>query len=133
MPLDNPRGGAGYAAEFQSSALPWMTSSLAPAAGSPNLYKFNYVSRFVSLINQSTGSISMAATYNGITKSSNKVVVPAGQSLTLEWRLTQLFVQSEGGASAPFTLAAGLTTIRSQDFPLITGSYSDGTNWAGVG
>lgn len=49
MSLNNPQGGLGYAAEFQSSALPFVTSSTAPAAGSPVRFDFPKVSRFITV------------------------------------------------------------------------------------
>lgn len=133
MPLGNPTAGTGYAAEFQSSALPWMTSSTAPASGSPTRYTFPMVSRFITLVNQSTGSLSLGVTWRGVATSSNKVIVPAASSISFEWRVTQVFVQSEGAAGGSFSLAVGLTTVPQNAMPQLTGSAPDGTNWQGVG
>jgi len=138
MPLGNPYGGAGYAAEFQSSALPWMTSSIAPATPTPMTLKFGMVTRFVSVTNLSTGTIAqgpnlqVGVTYNGLAHSTNYTTILPGQTLTLEWRITQLFLQSSSGPCS-FSVAAGLTTIPLQNFFNITGSAPDGTNWPGVG
>src|SRR5579863_2489610 len=132
MPLGNPSGGAGYAAEFQSSALPWMTSSVAPAAPNPMRIQFGMVTRFITIQNtSSTVSLSFAVTYNGCAKGTNKYILTAEQQITLEWRITQLFIQGEGGTPT-FSLAAGLTTIPPQNFYNVTGSAPDGTNWPGV-
>lgn len=137
MPLGNPTGGAGYAAEFQSSALPWMTSSVAPTTPNPMKINFGMVTRFVTLTNLSTGSIGtapnlqVAVTYNGAANGTNYLSVLPGQTLYLEWRILQMFLQSSSG-NCPFSLAAGLTTIPPQNFFQITGS---GPNiaWPGVG
>lgn len=133
MPLGNPQGGAGYAAEFQSSALPWLTSSVAPASPNPMKIGFKMVTRFINITNTDAANpLSFSVTYAGAAKATNKYILPKGQSLTLEWRITQLFIQGEGGTAA-FSLAAGLTTIPIQNFFNITGSAPDGTSWPGVG
>lgn len=135
MPLGNPPGGASYAAEFQSSALPWLTSSAAPASPSPMQVKFAMVTRFITVSNldqAGNNNLQFGVTYNGVAKQTNVFTLLPGQSITLEWRITQLFLQGVGGP-ANFSLAAGLTTVRQQDFMLITGSFPDGTNWPGVG
>jgi hypothetical protein len=138
MPLGNPQGGAGYAAEFQSSALPWMTSSIAPTAPNPMKINFGMVTRFVALTNLSTGSIAngpnlqCAVTYYGAARATNFVTILPGQTLYLEWRITQVFLQSSAG-SCSFSLAAGLTTIPLQNYYNLTGSAADGTAWPGIG
>jgi hypothetical protein len=134
MPLGNPTGGGSYAAEFQSSALPWLTSSIAPASPNPMQVKFQMVTRFVTVYNSdSANNLSFGVTYNGMKSSvGNKITLKPGQQMSLEWRITQLFLQGEGGTAA-FSLAAGLTTVPPQNYFQITGSAPDGTNWPGVG
>jgi len=133
MPLGNPQGGAGYAAEFQSSALPWMTSSVAPAGPNPMKINFGMVTRFITIMNTDASlPLSFAVTYYGAARSTNKFILPKGASLTLEWRITQMWIQGEGGTAA-FSLAAGLTTVPPQNFYNMTGSAADGTNWPGIG
>ena len=117
MPLGNPTGGGSYAAEFQSSALPWLT-------------------RFVTVTNLDASggnNLQFGVTYNGMKAAvGNFITLLPGQSMTIEWRITQLFLQGAGGV-ASFSLAAGLTTIPPQNYFQITGSAPDGTNWPGVG
>lgn len=134
MPLGNPQGGAGYAAEFQSSALPWLTSSVAPASPNPLKIAFSMVTRFITISNTDAANpLQFGVTYNGMKgPQSNFFTLAKGQSLTLEWRITQLFLQGSGGTAA-FSLAAGLTTIPLQNFYNLTGSSPDGTNWPGIG
>jgi hypothetical protein len=136
MPLDNPRGGIGYAAEFQSSALPWLTSSVAPAAGSPISYAFPKVTRFLTITNRDAAfanSLSFGFTYNGVKFSSNKFVLQGGQSVTIEIRIKELWLQGETGTPA-FSVCAGLTTVDARDMPLLSGTLQDGTpGWPGVG
>lgn len=137
MPLGNPTGGIGYAAEFQSSALPWVTSSVAPAKGSPLEIDFAKVTRFITVANRdpsTTGSISFGFTLNGMKDAtSNKYILNGGQIVTLEVRIKSLWIQSEVG-SGPYSLLAGLTTVMAGDMPLLSGTLPDGSaGWPGVG
>ena len=134
MPLDNPKGGFGYAAEFQSSALPWLTSSQAPNNGSPVEIDFQTVARFITIgctSAVSTDKISFGVTLNGI-KGGNRVVINAGQTLTFEWRVQKIWVQAENGNNPAYTIGAGLTTVLTM--PQLSGTLMDGSpGWQGVG
>lgn len=137
MPLGNPVGGIGYAPEFQSSALPWVTSSVAPAKGSPLEIDFAKVTRFLTISNRdpsTTGSISVAFTLNGSKDAqSNKFIINGGQTVTLEIRIKSLWIQGEVG-TGPYSLCAGLTTVAAGDMPLLSGTLPDGSaGWPGVG
>jgi hypothetical protein len=128
MPLGNPPGGASFAAEFQSSALPWMTSSI--VTSSPQEWDFAMVTRFVTVVNSGSGSLKLGVTSLGV-QGTNYVTVPGATQLTLEWRCTKVFIA--GTVGVPYSLAVGLTTIPAGNFPNLTGSFPDGTNWPGVG
>jgi len=133
MPLDNPQGGIGYAAEFQSAALPWITSSIAPTQGSPARWDFPYVTRFINVVNLGTGTMSIGATWSGVANTNNKVFIPVNSSLTFEWRVSSIFVQGESG-NPQYSLAVGLTTIPSRNMPQLSGTLDSGlAGWQGVG
>lgn len=133
MTNDNPKGGIGYAAEFQSSALPWVTSSTAPSAGSPVRFDFPKVSRFLIVSNLGNTTLSFGFTRNGVVLTNNKYVLSGSQAITIETRVKQLWLQGEGGTPA-FTLFAGLTNIDASAMPQLTGSLADGSQgWVGVG
>lgn len=136
MPLDNPNGGVGYAAEFQSSALPWVTSSVAPASGSPVRYDFAKVARFITISNRdatASNSMSVGFTYNGIKNSNNKFIISGGQTVTFELRVKSIWVQGEGG-TPNYSIVAGLTTINAKDMPTLSGTLENGSaGWPGVG
>ncbi len=139
MPLDNPGTGIGAISEFQSSALPWVTSSVAPATGSPVRLDFPKVTRFISVSNTSLsgsaggGSLSFGFTRNGVKNSSNKYVLGAQQQITLELRVKSLFLQGETGTPS-FSVCAGLTTIDARNMPQLSGTLDGGgAGWSGVG
>lgn len=130
--MDNPKTGFGHAAEFQSSALPWVTSSVAPAAASgPVRHDFPKVARFITVSNRdgAANTLSFGFTYNGVKFSNNKFVLGAGQSLTLELRVKSIWVQGETG-TPNYSVLAGLTTVDARDMPELTGSVG---GWTGVG
>jgi len=134
--LDNPKGGIGYAAEFQSSALPWVTSSTSPAAGSPVRFDFPKVTRFITVVNRDatfTNTISFGFTRAGVVSTNNKYVLMGGQSITLELRVKELYLQGETGTPA-YSVCAGLTNIDKNNMPILTGTLPSGdAGWAGIG
>lgn len=136
MSLDNPKGGIGYAAEFQSSALPYVTSAISPAAGSPARYEFPKVTRFITIINRDTtitNTLSFGFTRAGVVSTNNKFILGGGQQMTLELRIRDLWLQGETGTPA-YSLCAGLTNIDRANMPLLTGTLPSGDpGWTGVG
>lgn len=136
MPLDNPKSGIGSVSEFQSSALPFVTSSTAPAAGSPVRFSFPKVTRFITISNTSPtagNTLSFGFTRLGVTTSNNKYILSGSQTITLELRIRDLWLQGEG-STPTFSLCAGLTNIDSSGMYVLTGTLSDGTpGWSGVG
>lgn len=131
--LNNPSGGTGYAAEFQSSALPWVTSSTAPASGSPVRYDFGKVTRFITVSNLGATPLSFGFTRNGVILSNNKYILSGSQTVTLEVRVKSLWLQAETGTPT-FCLFAGLTNVDKKQMPLLSGTLADGSSgWDGVG
>lgn len=134
--LDNPKGGIGYAAEFQSSALPYVTSSTSPAAGSPVNYSLPKVTRFLTIVNRDaafSSSLSFGFTRAGVVSTNNKYMLMGGQSVTLELRVRDLWLQGETG-TPPYSLCAGLTNVDRSMMPVLTGTFQDGSpGWIGVG
>jgi len=136
MSLDNPRGGIGYAAEFQSSALPYVTQSIAQAYSvGPQRWDFAKVSRFIGVANHgSVGQLlRVGFTRNGVT-GSNYYCVDGGQISNFEFRVTSIQIVSDSAATPRYTLAVGLTNIDAIEMPRMSGSLPDGTaGWIGVG
>ncbi len=139
MGLNNPVAGYSYAAEFQSSALPWVTSSLA-ASGSATRFDFQTATRFITLANLSTagGVLAFGFTAAGMSDTnSNKFYLSASQQLTIETRVKTLYVMGQNSAVS-FSLFAGLTTVLAANTPVVTGSQTDLSTgnvvtWPGVG
>lgn len=133
MSLNNPKGGIGYAAEFQSAALPWVTASVATT--SPTQYVFKKIARFLSVTNLSTGSaLRVGFTQAGVNGTNYFSVAPSFTTSPLEFRIKEVWLRSETGTTS-YTLAAGLTNIDDSMMPNLTGSNYPGgePGWEGVG
>lgn len=126
---NNPEGGFNSAAEFQSSGLPWVTSSVGGAT--PQRWSFPKVTRSIIVRNTVTGSgnnLLIGFTQNGV-QGSNNFVLPPGTQEVFEVRVKELWVQG----STNYSIFAALTTIPSRNMPILTGSLAGGGGWDGVG
>lgn len=137
MSLNNPKGGLGYAAEFQSSALPWVTSSQVPVASSGVMrYDFPKVSRFISVSNHSNAGqeIRIGFTRNGVMTSGNYFLIDGGNTFTAEVRVKEMYIAGDSVNNLRVAVLAGLTNIDASMMPLLSGTLEDGTaGWTGVG
>lgn len=136
MSFDNPKSGVSNAAEFSCSALPYVTSSTATAAGSPVQWRFPKVSRFITVSNRDAtagNSMSFGFTRAGVVSTNNKFVLMGSQMVTLELRVKEIWVQGEGG-TPNYSICAGLTNVDASNMPVLSGTLPDGSaGWTGVG
>lgn len=138
MTLNNPKGGMGYAAEFQSSALPFTTSSQA-MTGVTYKIVFPKVSRFICVKNHSSAGnhIRLGFTSNGVEGGNHYKVdggSGSGSEIALELRVKEIFIRSDGATSPGYSIIAGLTNIDASMMPLLSGTLPDGSpGWSGVG
>ena len=134
MSLNNPVGGIGYAAEFQSSALPFLTSSIALQNTSTRI-DFPKVTRFICIANhESTGKyLKFGFTKNGVELGNYFLLDGGQQTQNLELRVTSLHLMGSSSAVS-FSMLAGLTNIDARQMPILSGSFPDGSPaWLGVG
>ena len=122
--MNNVYIGEGYVPAYQMSASPWVTSSQV-ALGSTVQLDFPNATRF--LIVQNTGAtntaIAVGFTQNGLKPSnSNYFIVSGTNSFSAEMRVDRLFLSGAFGATVPFTVIAGLTSINRRDFLTVTAS-----------
>lgn len=137
MPLNYPQPSMGSAAEFQSSGLPWVTSSAASTGASR--YDFPKVTRSINVRNTTTGSggfLKFGFTQNGVDNvtSSNYYTLPPGANEVFEVRVKEVWIAAMGGP-CNFSMFAALTTVPSKEMPILTGSVTGSTasGWIGVG
>ncbi len=117
--------------DYFKEKLTWH-SITAPSSGSPVLFQFPKVSRFITVANLGTGTLSFGFTRSGVVSTNNKYILSGSQTITLELRVRDLWLQGEGG-TPPFNLCAGLTNITRDNMPLLTGTLPNGDpGWIGV-
>lgn len=116
--------GIGNVGSFQSSGVPWVSSSvvLPAVSGTPLEVSFPQVTKFVTVNNVSGNPLRVGFSLNGLTSTSNYFVVAANQLVTLDVKVVKLFLISDGASQATASLAAGLTGISSSELV---------NNWSG--
>ena len=130
MALNYPSQGEYYAAAYQISAMPYVTSSTI-TTGQVKEIRFSHISRFITLKNTAGSSTSIAVgfTQNGLTTAaSNYFVLAGGESFSGEIRASSLWVSSSSGTPT-FSLVAGLTMIPTGTMLHLTAS----NGYSGVG
>lgn len=130
MTLNNQSAGELYAAAYQVSSHPWVTSSQV-SLGEIKELTFPQISRFVTIQNKSQSStIAVGFTRRGfLPANSNYFLLSGSESYSGELRLGKLFLSGVAGASVPFAVIAGLTSIPAKNLTPLTGS----TGFEGVG
>ncbi len=120
MPFQYPASGQNNVAEYQASGLPFVTHSQV-TAGTVNHIQFPFVTNFISVKNNTNGTLKIGFTNNGV-QNSNYFSLPVSGSFEGRLRITDLFVTAETG-TLQFEVLAGLTSIVRNNFFILTGSY----------
>lgn len=112
------KAGLNHVGAYQISGIPFAVGGLtAPAtASAPISVEFPSVTKFITVTNlDSSNAVRVGFSENGI-KGSNYITVPPQTSLTLDLRVTKIFILSDDGAlSTAISVAAGLTGITGYD------------------
>lgn len=148
MSLNYPKPGANHVPSFEISGLPYITRSAGAEVSTTVIkHSFPYVTRFFQIGNPTGNDLRVGFTENGVSsaETSNYFVVGANTSASLapriEIRCKDLFFLRDGGQDAGFEIIAGLTPIKADQFPVLSGTvYSFGfgdppttSSWPGVG
>jgi hypothetical protein len=128
-----PNPGLGSVGSYQMSGIPFASSSLTIPVNSsaPLKIQFPYVTKFVTVVNENTGSnVAMRVGFSALGVSgsgTNYFLLDNGESYTGEWRIEDIFLISNSTSQTSASVIAGLTPIP-RGVPAITGS---GNNWSG--
>ena len=114
--MQYPQPGYNHTPAYQTSGLPYLTSSTA-AAGTPVYLSFPYVTRTIT-VGATGGATTFAFTANGLA-GSNKYTVASGHFVRFDFRVKDMWV-----TGSPFCVAAGLTGIPVDNVPTLTGSFT---------
>ena len=120
--LNVVRPGLGNAASFQSSGIPWAKTEVI-SSGDSSQFSFQLVSKFVSITNgNSTVGNNLKVAFSELGLGTNYFLIGPGQTVTLDVKVTDLFLAPEGSYNITASVAAGLTNIS-------TGNILN--NWSG--
>jgi len=117
-----PRTGIGNVGSYQASAIPWVSSSVAPAystdPSSALKIEFPYVTKFIVVknINETAGTLRVGFSANGVV-SDNYFVLSKGESFDGELRVTELYLISNTGSPISASIVVGMTGIDSSNLP----------------
>jgi hypothetical protein len=104
-PMEYMKPGLGHTPSYQVSGQPWVSGSVVNGEWA---LSFPSVTRFVTVSNgNTTGNLKVAFSSNGLA-GTNYMIVPAGESVTLEVKVTEIYLD---GSSVTASVAAGLTGI----------------------
>ena len=115
--------------QYQVGAIPWISSSclVRPSGESPVQFEFPYVSKFVTVINEHSGSnaaLRVGFSNNGCVGGDNVdhyFLLNNGESYTGEWRVTSVYLMGDTNPTTA-SIVAGLTGIPSNSLR---------SNWSG--
>jgi hypothetical protein len=129
MYLNMPRG-LGHVPSYQSSAVPYLTSSLiVPGTNNePIEVSFPNVTRFIIITNTYDGDQNIPLRFgfsaNGIkgVENNNYAILNNGESFEADFRVSKVFLLSDSVFSTSGSIVAGLTDIKENLLP---------NNWTG--
>ena len=128
-----PNPGLGSVGSYQMSGIPYASSSITVPVNSaaPLKIQFPYVTKFVTVVNENTGSnvaIRVGFSALGVSGSGkNFFLLDNGESYTGDWRLEDIFLISNSTSQTSASIIAGLTPI-----PRGVPSFvATGNNWSG--
>jgi hypothetical protein len=137
MAINHPKAGANSVPAYQLSGVPFVTSSAGGEVQTdPIEITFPYVTRFFMVQNTSANPMRIGFTADGVDADiTANYLVLSGNDMTprLELRCKSLFFRNDGAGNCSFSLVAGLSTIESNEFPVLTGSVDGTSAFEGVG
>ena len=129
MPMEPPAPGLYNVGSYQVSGRPYVTGSLVLLAGKQIRCTFPYVAKSVTVINNSSGSYPIRATFNAtgsgaVIAGMHYVPLRSSGSHTFNVKCVEMYVSapSTNGDTAQFTLIAELTNIPIGRMYALTGS-----------
>ena len=131
------KAGPNHVPSYITSGIPFISASIvneAPSGNTTVRFSFPYVTKFFQV--ESLGGalkfgFSDLGTIGTITDNSIKVA-NNNKSEIYDIRCKEIYLTGDGG-TATFKIIAGLTTIPSSNFPILTGSINGVQSFEGVG
>ena len=144
MSFNYAKTGPNFSPAYQSSGVPFITSSAANEVpintGTPVKVEFPFVTRFFQIENtDNNGKLRVGFSLHGVKPAVGQtinyfVVDTNSKSNVYEIRTKDLFFLGDDGTNpTSFRVNAGLTTIARKEFPTLTGSIAGTAAFEGVG
>jgi hypothetical protein len=112
--------GIGYVPAFQTSAIPFLTSSVSVSSSSVLELEFYNVTKFITVKNTGSQTLYFGFSEAGVS-GTNRGELATGSSYTADWRVSSLFLKASTSTTTVDVLA-GLSSIPSP---------SEFDNWSG--
>jgi len=112
--------GIGNAASYQVAGVPWYTSSVAPDSGDIITISMPRVTKFVTVKNCDTVSSTITVGFDLKQleyETGEYFQLGDGESISLDVKVTDIYLQSKNSVNIPFTIVAGLTNIERREMP----------------
>lgn len=128
----HPTPGWNWTAEYQTSGIPFVTSSFGVDTNARRV-DFDYVTRDIVIDNSGTGALRVGFSYNGVNGigGDNYFLVRPGSTVVLELRIKSIYFRADTG-TVSYSMLAGCTTIPAKQMPHLSGSFSGSIGWRGV-
>ena len=139
MSLNYPKSGPNDTPQYQMSGVPHLTRALAPLKTSDPSdclkISFPFVTRDITITNAGSVGLRVGFTAKGaINNAPHSIVIAANQTVKYSFRCKDLFLMSDNGSTTcACQIIAGLTNIKSTEFPVLTGSVDGVIAFEGVG
>jgi hypothetical protein len=128
----HPIPGWNWTAEYQSSGIPFVTSSFGVDTNVRRI-DFDYVTRDITIDNSGSVPLRVGFSRNGVNGvgGDNYFLVRPNTTVKFEVRVKEIFFRADSGTTG-YSMLAGCTTIPVKQMPHLSGSVSGSINWRGV-
>ena len=113
--------GLGNTASYQASAIPWVSSSVAPSSGEIQKFSFPQVTKFVTVKNNSSIATTLRVGFDEkhLQYSTGEYIFLSSQeSISLDVKIVNMYFMTDDATNISFSVVAGLTTIQRTEYPL---------------
>jgi len=113
--------GLGNTASYQASAIPWVSSSVAPSSGEIQKFSFPQVTKFVTVKNNSSIATTLRVGFDEkhLQYSTGEYIFLSNQeSISLDVKVVNMYFMTDDATNISFSVVAGLTTIQRTEYPL---------------
>lgn len=118
-----PSSGPNNAAEYMASGLPFVTASV--QSSTPFKISFPYVTNEIYINVSGTNEVRVGFSLVGVQGSNYFVIKGSDNPTPLRIRCKEIYIMAHAGASTGYSVMAALTTIKSDNFPILTGSVAN--------